>query len=279
MKFVKMHGIGNDYVFVDCFSETPPRDPAAVSRLISAPHTGVGSDGLILMLPAEGADARMRIFNADGSEGEMCGNGIRCMARYLYEAGVVKKERMRILTGGGLREVEIIREGGVCTGARVDMGCAEFSPEKIPVSADGNRVSIDFPDGGRAVFTCLSLGNPHAVTLDRFPESDAAFYADGPFVENHPLFPRRVNASFARAVDFTHITARIWERGSGPTRACGSGACATLTAACLAGACADKAHVELPGGSLFVEFERDTGRVFMTGPATIAFTGDWKTDE
>lgn len=279
MKFVKMHGIGNDYVFVDCFSETPPRDPAAVSRVISAPHTGIGSDGLILMLPSECADARMRIFNADGSEGEMCGNGIRCMAKYLYDAGIVRKERMRILTGGGIREVTVILEGGVCAGARVDMGRAEFRPEKIPVSAQTNRVEIGFPDGGRAEFTCLSLGNPHAVTLERFPETDAAFFADGPFVETHPLFPRRVNASFARAEDSTHVTARIWERGSGPTRACGSGACATLAAACLAGACSNKAHISLPGGRLFVEFERETGRVFMTGPAEIAFTGEWKLDE
>ena len=279
MKFVKMHGIGNDYVFVDCFSQTPPRDPAEVSRIISAPHTGIGSDGLILMLPAERADARMRIFNADGSEGEMCGNGIRCMAKYLYDAGVVRRERMRILTGGGIREVTVILEGGVCAGARVDMGRAEFSPAKIPVNADANRVTVGFPDGGRAAFTCLSLGNPHAVTLDRFPETDAAFFADGPFVEKHPLFPNRVNASFARVEDATHLTARIWERGSGPTRACGSGACATLVAASLAGACADRAHVSLPGGRLFVEFERETGRVFMTGPAQTAFTGEWTPEE
>lgn len=275
MKFVKMHGIGNDYVYVDCFSQAVPPDPAELSRRVSRQHFGVGSDGLILMLPDEGADARMRIFNIDGSEGEMCGNGIRCMAKYLYDAGVVKKERMRIATGAGVRTIDVITEGGVCVGARVDMGSPVFEPGRIPVNAADNRVEIAFPDGKAARFTCLNVGNPHAVTLDRFPENDAQFFADGPFAENHPLFPARANISFCRAEDATHLTARIWERGSGPTLACGSGATATLVAAHLAGACGPRAHVALPGGTLYIEFDRQAGRVFMTGPATTVFTGEW----
>ncbi len=206
----------------------------------------------------------------------MCGNGIRCMAEYLDDAGVVKKEVMRIMTGGGLREIQVITEGGVCTGARVDMGRAEFAPEKIPVNAPDNHVRITFPDGKEAMFTCMNVGNPHAVTLDRFHgDDDAGFFADGPFMERHELFPRRVNASFCKAEDATHLVTRIWERGSGPTLACGSGACATLVAACLAGACSDKAHVRLPGGSLFIEYDRADNRVFMTGPAETAFIGEW----
>ena len=272
MEFIKMHGIGNDYVFVDGFRQEAPADPARVAIAVSRPHVGVGADGLILMLPDEECDARMRIFNADGSEGEMCGNGIRCMGKYLYDSGLVRSERMTIRTGGGVRALEIIAEGGVAVGARVDMGAPELDPAKIPVNAPENRVVLLFADGRTARFTCVGMGNPHAVTLDRFPEGDA-FRADGAFVETHPMFPNRVNASFARADDTTHLTARIWERGSGATMACGSGACATLVAASLNGACADRAHVRLPGGTLFIEYDRANRRVFMTGPARVSFTG------
>ena len=230
-----MHGIGNDYVFVDCFRQEAPVDPARAAIAVSKPHVGIGADGLILMLPDAECDARMRIFNADG---------------------------------------------GAAVGARVDMGAPEFDPAKIPVNAPENRVVVLFPDGRTARFTCVGMGNPHAVTLDRFPDGDA-FRADGAFVEAHPMFPRRVNASFARVDDATHLTARIWERGSGATMACGSGACATLVAASLNGACADRAHVRLPGGTLFIEYDRANRRVFMTGPAQVSFTGkiDWETIE
>lgn len=274
-----MHGIGNDYVFVDCFRQEAPADPARAAIAVSKPHVGIGADGLILMLPDAECDARMRIFNADGSEGEMCGNGIRCMGKYLYDSGLVRSERMTIRTGG-VRTLEVVTEGGAAVGARVDMGAPEFDPAKIPVNAPENRVVVLFPDGRTARFTCVGMGNPHAVTLDRFPDGDA-FRADGAFVEAHPMFPRRVNASFARVDDATHLTARIWERGSGATMACGSGACATLVAASLNGACADRAHVRLPGGTLFIEYDRANRRVFMTGPAQVSFTGkiDWETIE
>lgn len=268
MNFVKMHGIGNDYVYVDCFRNPAPADPAALSIEISKPHTGVGSDGLILILPEEGADARMRIFNKDGSEGEMCGNGIRCVGKYLYDSGLVKKDVMRIMTGGGLRELEMVTEGGVATGARVEMGVPVIRKEPV---------TLTFADGGKADFTYLTIGNPHAVTLDRVQKDDIQFYSDGPFAEKNPLFPTTVNASFCRAVDSTHLETRIWERGSGPTMACGSGACATLVAAAHAGACGRKASVRLPGGELFIEWT-ESGSVFMTGPAEVSFSGVWKPD-
>ena len=267
MEFIKMHGIGNDYVYVDCFRNPAPKDPAGLSVKVSKFHTGIGSDGLILMLPDENADARMRIFNKDGSEGEMCGNGIRCMGKYLYDSGLVKKKVMTIATGGGIRTLEVFTEGGEASQIRVDMGKPQFAKESV---------SIAFPDGKTAMFTPLSFGNPHAVTLDRFPADDISFERDGKLVETHPLFPGRVNASFVRVLDSTHLIARIWERGSGATLACGSGACATLAAAARAGACERKAYVSLPGGDLFIEWDENTGCVFMTGPAEISFTGNWR---
>ena len=266
MEFIKMHGIGNDYVYVDCFKNPAPADPAELSIEVSKLHTGIGSDGLILILPEEGADARMRIFNKDGSEGKMCGNGIRCVGKYLYDSGLVKKEKMCIMTGGGLRELEMVIEGGVATGARVEMGVPVIAPQKN---------AIVFPDGKSAFFQYLTLGNPHAVTLDRPQRDDIQFFSDGPFAETNPAFPTSVNASFCRVIDSTHLQTRIWERGSGPTMACGSGACATLVAAAHAGACAKSATVSLPGGDLFIEWT-PSGSVFMTGAAEISFVGVWK---
>jgi len=265
MEFVKMHGIGNDYVYVDCFRNPAPKDPAALSIEISKEHTGIGSDGLILILPEEGADARMRIFNKDGSEGEMCGNGIRCVGKYLYDSGLVRKNKMNIMTGYGMRELEVFAEGGVAVAAKVEMGLPVFSEKPV---------EITYSDGGVATFTHLYVGNPFAVTLDRMP-TEKGFYEYGPFTENHPAFPGRLNACFCEAKDATHLIARIWERGSGPTLACGSGATATLAAACRAGACGRKATVSLPGGDLFIEWE-ESGSLFMTGPAAISFVGTWK---
>ena len=267
MEFVKMHGIGNDYVFVDCFRNEAPSDPSKTSIEISKFHTGIGSDGLILMLPDDEADARMRIFNKDGSEGGMCGNGIRCMGKYLYDSGLVKKDVMKIATGSGVRTLEIFTEKGEAKTVRVDMGKPEIEKD---------MVEIVFPDGRKAGFTALSLGNPHAMTLDYFPEDDVAFERNGSFAENHPVFPNRANISFCKVKDFTHLTARIWERGSGPTLACGTGACATLAAAVHRGVCSRKAHVSLPGGERFIEWDEKTGCVFMTGPAEISFTGIWR---
>ena len=273
MKFTKMHGIGNDYVYVDCFSEKPPRDPSALSVEISKPHTGVGSDGLILIEPCEGADARMRIFNKDGSEGEMCGNGIRCVGKYLYDSGIARKPVLDVMTRGGLKRLEMIADGGRAAGARVDMGQMRFDPKDIPVAGTSNVVRIS-AEGKEAAFYCLNPGNPHAVTADLFPEG-SEFERLGSAFENHPVFPRRANISFIRVEAPDFIRARIWERGSGATLACGSGATACLVAACRMGLCGSRATVSLPGGELVIEYDEKTRHAFMTGPAQTVFTGEW----
>ena len=273
MKFTKMHGIGNDYVYVDCFSQKPPADPAALSAVISRPHTGVGSDGLILIEPCEGADARMRIFNKDGSEGEMCGNGIRCVGKYLYDSGIAQKPVIRVMTRGGMKLLEMLTDGEKALGARVDMGEMRFDPKDIPVNAESNEVHIE-AEGVRAMFYCLNPGNPHAVTADIFPEG-ARFERLGSAFERHSVFPKRANISFIRVEAPDLIRARIWERGSGATLACGSGATACLVAAYRMGLCGSRARVILPGGELRIEYDETTRQAFMTGPAQTVFTGDW----
>ena len=274
MKFVKMQGIGNDYVFIDCFNEPMPENPERLAVEMSRPHTGIGADGLIILSPDAVADARMLMYNKDGSAGGMCGNGIRCAGKYLYDTGLTRKRRLTIAAAGGAHEIELRFTGERVTDARVDMGEPRFEPELIPLNADGCEALITFPDGEKAKFTCLSMGNPHAVTLDRFPEGDD-FYKDGAFVETHALFPKRVNACFLKVEGDCSLVARVWERGSGPTLACGSGACAALVAAAKVGACGRKAKVKLPGGELYIEWDAGTNRVFMLGPADTCFTGEW----
>ncbi len=274
MRFTKMHGAGNDYVYVDCFHETLPLPPDELAINISRPHYGIGSDGLILIEPCEGADARMRIFNKDGSEGEMCGNGIRCVAKYLYDSGIAPRERMDIMTGNGIRRVWVNVEGGKAVSARVDMGEPRFEPERIPVRGATNRIELDLP--GRTLgFFCLNTGNPHAVTFDCLPEGDE-FALLGRSAETHDAFPEDANISFARVMDREHITARIWERGSGPTLACGSGATATMVAARFLGLVGDRAYVSLPGGQLLIEYDAKTNHAFMTGNCVEVFTGNWE---
>ena len=273
MKFVKMHGIGNDYVYVDCFSQPLPEDPSALAVEISRPHTGVGSDGLILVVPCEGADARMRIFNKDGSEGEMCGNGIRCVGKYLFDSGIAPKKTLRVMTGGGLKTLEMQIRGGKATGARVDMGQMRFEPSEIPVNAPSNTVTLR--DGARSfAFFCLNPGNPHAVTRELFPEGEE-FLRLGAAFERDPVFPARANISFVKKLAPDRLRARIWERGSGPTQACGSWATACQVAMHLMGETAAAATVELPGGELFIEYDAVTQRAYMTGPAVTVFTGEW----
>ena len=271
MDFVKMHGIGNDYIYIDCFKQPAPENPAELSIKLSAFHTGIGSDGIILILPCEGADARMRIFNKDGSEGEMCGNGIRCVGKYLYDSGIKRESVLNIMTLGGLKRLEMITEGGVATGARVNMGAPVFEPERIPLNAETNRVRLE-AGGRQAEFFCLNMGNPHAVTSDIFPTDDE-FETLGRAFELNAAFPNRANISFVKAVSATCLNARIWERGSGATLACGSGATATLVAAYKMGLCSDKASVRLPGGELFIEYDEKSGCAYMTGPAEISFVG------
>ena len=274
MKFVKMHGIGNDYIYVDCFAQTVPQDIPALAVAMSKPHFGVGSDGLVLILPSDVADCRMRMFNKDGSEGNMCGNAVRCVGKYMHDTGRISGDALSVETRGGIKYLQLTVEGGVCTAARVDMGAPSFVPEQIPVAAEDNCVTIETPDGTTLRFICVNVGNPHAVTFDLWPE-DEWFYKYGPWLEQHPLFPERINVEFARVNDRGHIDMRVWERGSGETMACGTGATATLAAAVRAGLADDCADVRLPGGTLRIEWDRETGRLFMTGPAAVSFVGEW----
>ncbi len=267
MKFIKMHGLSNDYVFADTFTQPGPQDPAALSIEISKPHTGIGADGLILIEPCEGADARMRIFNADGSEAQICGNGLRCVGKYLYDTGLARREELDVMTGAGLRHLILTIEDGRAMAARVDMGEPEIIRVKHPLSVCGRELR----------FTCVSMGNPHAVTFDETCEDDS-FYTLGPAVENDPLFPERTNVEFVRvdAPDRLHV--RVWERGSGETMACGSGACGVLVAAVAEGRAQRRAHVTLPGGTLTIEWSEEDNHVYMTGPATSVFAGNYPQD-
>lgn len=274
MKFVKMHGLGNDYVYIDCFRNPAPEDPSALSVAMSLPHFGIGADGLVLILPSEAADCRMRMFNKDGSEGDMCGNAIRCVGKYMHDTGLISGDRLTVETRSGIKALALTVQDGVCTHARVDMGAPSFDPARIPVDAPDHHVTIDLPDGERLRFTCVNVGNPHAVTFDLYPE-DERFYRYGPYLERHPLFPNRANIEFARVNGAGDVDMRVWERGSGETMACGTGATATLVAAASDGLCDRKADVHLPGGTLTIEWDAATNHVFMTGPATVSFTGEW----
>lgn len=274
MKFVKMHGIGNDYIYIDCFINPVPQDPSALAEEMSRPHFGVGSDGLVLILPSDTADCRMRMFNKDGSEGDMCGNAVRCVGKYMHDCGRITGDELSVETRSGIKYLKLTVTDGVCTHARVDMGTPSFVPEQIPVKAAEHRVDIAVPDGKTLRFVCVNVGNPHAVTFDLWPD-DEWFYRYGPWLEKHELFPNRCNIEFARVNDHGHIDMRVWERGSGETMACGTGATATLVTAASEGltdACAD---VRLTGGTLRIEWDRDSDHVYMTGPAAVSFVGEW----
>lgn len=261
MNFTKMHGLSNDYIYADGFTQTLPRDPAAVSIRLSKYHTGIGADGLILIEPTEGADARMRIFNADGSEAQICGNGLRCTARYLYDHGLCVKEEMHILTGAGLKTLWLEVKDGIVQSVTADMGAPEVQCEERLTAA-----------GCTLPFWRVSMGNPHAVTFAESAKSDI-FYTLGPAFERHEAFPDRSNIEFVEVIDQTHLRVRVWERGSGETMACGSGACAVLAAAVSAGLAKRQAQVELPGGALTIVWREEDGHILMTGPATPVFEG------
>jgi diaminopimelate epimerase len=285
MRFTKMHGIGNDYVYVDCVRNPPPADPVKTSIAVSDRHFGIGSDGLILICPSERADARMRMFNADGSESEMCGNGIRCVAKYVYDHGIAKKPRLAIETGRGVLTIDLTIEGGRVSKARVDMGEPILAGPKIPTTSTADRI-IDHPitiGGTELLATCVSMGNPHAVFYERKPGDNWIDVIDGvdrvrefgPLVERHPFFPRKVNAHFVRVHSPGEVTMRTWERGSGITLACGTGACSVCVAGVLTGRTERKLLAHLPGGDLELEWSAETNHVLMTGPATEVFSGEW----
>lgn len=274
MKFTKMHGIGNDYIYVDTRHEVV-RDPAGVARLVSNRHTGIGSDGLILIGPSNRADARMEMYNAEGSRGEMCGNGIRCVAKYVVEHGIAKGPNLRIETDSGVKELECRVDQGQVVSVCVDMGPPVLDARAIPTTIESARV-IDHPitiGGAEYGVTCVSMGNPHAVVfMQKLQRLDLA--ALGPLFEHASVFPRRINAHFVRVDSPTHVTVRTWERGSGATRACGTGACAVCVAGVLTGRTERAIKTALPGGELDIEWTSHD-RVFMTGPAVEVFSGEW----
>ena len=274
MKFTKMHGIGNDYIYVNCFEEIV-RDPERMSIVMSKSHFGVGSDGLILIEPSDTADFGMRIFNSDGSEAGMCGNGIRCVGKYVYERGMTDKTELTIDTKGGLKTIHLEVEDGRVTRVRVDMGSPELNPKLIPVDLPGeivlrHRLQIM---GQTYFITCVNMGNPHAVLFVRDPEV-IDLPTIGAMIEHHPLFPRRTNVEFVRVINRGVLQMRVWERGAGETLACGTGACAALVAAVLAGLSDRTVQMKLSGGNLQLHWSAEDNHVYQTGPAAFVFDGD-----
>lgn len=279
--FIKMEGCGNDYVYIDLISGNGPPESALgnlpeLARRMSDRHYGIGSDGLILIRPSKSGDARMQMFNADGSESEMCGNGIRCVARFLHDEGVSRRSPVRIETGAGVLTLEIAATGGVVASVRVDMGMPEFDRARIPMSGPPGRVVGERLEvGGQTVeITAVSMGNPHCVLfvadVARAPVSEL-----GSLIENHPLFPNRTNVEFVEVVSPAEVRQRTWERGSGETLACGTGASAVCVAGVLNGKTERNVLIHLKGGDLSLEWGADD-HVFMRGPAREVFRGIWR---
>ena len=272
MHFWKMHGIGNDFIVVDATKNTIS-DPATLAARICRRKFGIGADGLILICASERADFMMRIFNADGSEPQMCGNGIRCAAKFIHDSGMCAGTELRIDTLAGVKHIRLQVENGRAVSAEVDMGMPEFSAEKIPVRAGSNRVWLDL-DGREVCFTCVSMGNPHAVTFDLFPD-DEDFARLGRYVENHELFPEKTNVEFCRILSPECVEVKVWERGCGATLACGTGSCAVLAAGASLGLLKRSAEIRLPGGPL-QDMWREDGHIFMNGPAETVCTGEFE---
>ena len=276
MKFTKMQGLGNDYVYVNCFKEKI-EDPSALAVRISDRHFGVGSDGLILINPSKVADCEMEMYNADGSRGEMCGNGIRCVGKYMYDYGLTDKEAISVETLAGIKYLQFFIENGKVVKVKVDMGSPILTPAEIPVVAEGER-AVDEPivvDGTEYRMTCISMGNPHAIVyvddVKNLPIEKIA-----PSFEKHERFPNRVNTEFVRVIDRHTVQMRVWERGSGETLACGTGACAVAVSSILNGL-VDRNQpvtVKLLGGDLNIFWDESDDQVYMTGPATTVFDGE-----
>ena len=273
-KFTKMHGLGNDYVYMDC-TKQDVENKSSLAQFVSDRHFGVGSDGLILICKSDIADFKMRMFNSDGSEAEMCGNGIRCVGKFVYDKGLTDKTTVVIETLAGIKTLKLnIKDGKVET-ARVDMGVPILTPEKIPVIAEDEPVTdLKLTALDKEFrFTCVSMGNPHAITIVEDVEKfDVKKY--GEILEVNPVFPSKANVEFIEIVDSNHIKMRVWERGTGETLACGTGACATLVASCLNGLTDRHSYVELLGGTLEIEWNKEDNHVYMTGPAVTVFDGE-----
>lgn len=286
MKFTKMQGIGNDYVYVNCFEEKV-ENPSELAVKISNRNFGVGSDGLILIKPSEVADFTMEMYNADGSQSEMCGNGIRCVGKYVYDYGLTDKESISVETLAGIKYLDFTIENGKVALITVNMGSPELVPEKVPVNVDAIKGVSDSEKSGLAQVvdktlevdgkeynvTCVSMGNPHCIT---FVDDTASFplEEEGPKFEFHAAFPNRVNAEFIQVLSRNEVNMRVWERGSGETLACGTGACASTVACILNGLTDEEITLHLLGGDLKVRWDRDENAVFMTGPAKVVFDGE-----
>ncbi|MCA9099814.1 MAG: diaminopimelate epimerase [Planctomycetales bacterium] len=276
MRFTKMHGAGNDYVYIDGFADALPERPDEVARQIADRHFGVGGDGLVLICPSEVADARMRMFNADGSEAEMCGNAIRCVAKYVYDHGIAAKDQLAIETAIGVLPIWLEVAGGTARRARVDMGPPVLAGADIPTTFTGEQI-VDVPltvGQHELRVTCVSMGNPHCVTYVDVLD-DHWVLGVGPLVERDPHFPQRVNAEFVEVISPTEVRMRVWERGSGETLACGTGAAAVCVAGVLSGRSERRITVHLRGGDLELEWA-DDGHVYKTGPAVEVFSGEWQ---
>ena len=275
MKFTKMQGIGNDYIYVNCFEETV-NDPERVSQIVSDRHFGIGGDGLVLIMPSDKADFRMRMFNADGSEGNMCGNATRCIGKFVYDNGLTDKTEITLETRSGIKYLTLYPENGKVKTVLVNMGKAILKPSDIPMKAEGDSfINKPMKVLGKDVFiTAVSMGNPHAVTYVEDVDG-LGLEKIGPEYENHPLFPERVNTEFIKVLDSHTIQMRVWERGSGETWACGTGACAAAVASVENGYFkrGEEITVKLRGGDLFITYEED-GTVLMRGPAETVFTGE-----
>lgn len=276
MRFVKMHGTGNDFIFIEPDGQ---RDWPALARAMCDRHFGVGADGLFLVLPSDRAAVKMRLFNSDGSEAEVSGNGVRCLVKYAVERGLAQPRNGKVTVEAihGLIEARIESRGGLVKAVTLSMGAPRLAPQDIPVLAHGGPpvqgLAIDA--GGETVLAdCVSMGNPHAVTFIDGPVESYPLDRLGPLVEKHPLFPERVNFGVARVIDPGHMELRVWERGCGETLACGSGSCAAVVMAHLRGIAGDRVEVQQPGGVLTVEWDGQ-GDVLLTGPATFVFEGDW----
>ena len=277
MKFTKMQGIGNDYVYVNCLQETI-ENPSELAKKISDRHYGVGSDGLIMINPSDKADFEMEMYNADGSRGEMCGNGIRCVAKYVYDYGLTDKTSISVETLADIKYLDLTVEDGKVVLVKVDMGKPMLRPEEVPVVSEKEEV-IDEPitvDGQEYRMTCVSMGNPHAVVFIDQDVKEFPLETVGVKFENHERFPKRVNTEFVNVLDRHTAQMRVWERGSGETLACGTGACAVAVACALNGLTEDEVTVKLLGGDLQIKWDREKNTVYMTGPAEVVFDGEWK---
>lgn len=281
IKFTKMHGLGNDYVYIDCTEEQKIKNISSLAQFISNRHFGVGSDGLILICKSDIADFKMRMFNYDGTEAEMCGNGIRCVGKFVYDKGLTKKDNITVETLAGIKKLKFnIKEGNVET-VEVDMGEPILEPYKVPVISEEaivKNLKIKAREN-EFKFTCVSMGNPHAITIvDNTKDFNIEKY--GPVLEKDEHFPRRANIEFIELVDKNNIKMRVWERGEGETLACGTGACASVVACALNGYIENEANVELLGGTLKIRWDKENNHIYMTGPATTVFEGeiDYKED-